>query len=247
MNRTISIRRKRIFRTGLWFVLQGLFLLSFLKFFYNKCSIREGWGYYALYSCLSAFALMSISIGIALCIKLLSNNKWRKTICDAIYLFTSLVYIPIFFCLLIVFKYAGRFNFLMILMIIICNFPIAIWVNKHIDLAKTRRNRFMAIWFAVNNLVAFCIVTIIFNFESEICRYLVSIFTLILSLCGFCMLFLFDKYLRLLKYLIAGSYALLLWSFMFQPILFELLFFYVVFNFYAVFKIDTKVSTVKVK
>lgn len=245
MNRTISIRRKRIIRIGLWFVFQGLFLLSFLKYFYSQCSLREGWGYYALYSCLSAFTLMSISIGIALCIKLLSNKKWRRTICDAIYLYTSLVYIPLYFCLLIVFKYVGGFNFLMILMIIICNFPIAIWVSRHIDLAKTRRNRFMAIWFAVNNIVVFCFITKILNFESEICQYLFSIITLIISLCGFCMLHLYNKYVRLLKYLIAGALALLLWSFMFEPLLFELSFFYIVFNCYAVFQIDTSINAKK--
>ena len=240
MSRTISIRRKRIIRTGLWFVFQGLFLLSFLKFFYNKCSFREGWSYYALYSCLSAFTLMSISIGIALCIKFRSNNKWRRTICDAIYLFTSLAYIPLYCCLLIVFKSAGAFNLLISLVCIICNFPIAMWVNRHIDLTKTRRNRFMAIWFAVNNLTAFCFVNATLNFESETYRYLISIIILILSLCGFCMLYFYNdnKHIRILKYLIAVFMALLLWSFLFKPILFLFLIFYAIFNCYAVFKID---------
>ena len=103
----------------------------------------------------------------------------------------------------------------------------------------------MAIWFAVNNIVAFCFITKILNFESEICQYLFSIITLVISLCGFCMLHLNNKYVRLLKYLIAGALALLLWSFMFEPLLFGLLFFYIVFNYYAVFQIDTSVNAIK--
>lgn len=49
----------------------------------------------------------------------------------------------------------------------------------------------------------------------------------------------------MMTYLIAGALALLLWSFMFEPLLFELSFFYIVFNCYAVFQIDTSINAIK--
>lgn len=240
----LNMKKTKVIRIGLWFVFEGLGIAWFFYKFYKMTWKWKDALNYALYSTLMLLAIVSTIIGMALCMKFLSQTKWRRILYDSIYIFSSVIYLPIAFCFTIVlFRYDDGFALLFAFVCMLSNFPIAFWVNKHLDLNESMKNRFFSYWFALPNLILFCYIQIIsIPAIPQLLWYsFFSITTLLMTTCGFCMLFKKNKYDFQFKQVVKWtSIALMLWNVMRGEIIIPSILFYIIYNLYAVFHLHIK-------
>lgn len=242
---------------GFWFLLEAIELIWFFNDFCNFFFIKDEIPKQNLdvFFCIAIIVVLACTaIGVSLCVYSLCNKNLRRIICDSIYIFCSITYLPLSLCQIFLIFYREEMGaFLLSSFFLIFNIPIAVKINKHLDSHNNTSKRFFPIWFSITNLILFCVIMYaeynFFNAEGfsyiySIDAIIVAVPTFLMSVYGFLISFDSNRHAVISKYIISVSSVIQSICFLYYGfIIFPTLLFYNAFNLYAAFYLDTNRST----
>lgn len=254
---TKSSSRYKSIGWGFWFLSEAIELIWFFNDFCNHYFIKDESSKQNLYVfiCIAIIVVLACTaIGVSLCVYSLCNKNLRRIICDFIYIFCSITYLPLSLCHISLILYRDEMGaFLLSSFFLIFNIPIAVKINKHLDSHNNTSKRFLPIWFSTTNLILFCVIMYaeynFFNAEGFsyihcIDAIIVAVPTFLMSVYGFLISFDSNRYAIISKYILTVSSFIQSVCFLYYGyVIFPTLLFYNAFNLYAAFNLDTNRST----